>query len=72
MPIYEFECKEGHITSELVKLGTETTKCKTCGAVAKKILSVPAEPIIEGYSYKNLYGLKKDKKGKKDGKKIDK
>ena len=71
MPIYEFQCEEGHITSDLVKMGTETNKCKTCGKPAQKIMSVTADPVIEGYSYKNLYGLggdkKKKKKDKKDG-----
>lgn len=69
MPIYEFECAKGHITSDLVKLDTKSVKCKTCGQLAKKIISVPAEPVIEGYSYKNLYGLKGKKKKEKPKKK---
>ena len=27
MPVYEFECARGHITEELVPMGTKHTKC---------------------------------------------
>ena len=39
MPVYEFECAKGHITENLVPMGTKHTKCAKCHKRAKKILS---------------------------------
>jgi putative FmdB family regulatory protein len=39
MPVYEFECSDGHITEELVRMGTKSTKCSKCSKRAKKIIS---------------------------------
>ena len=30
MPVYEFECAEGHITEDLVPMGTKNTRCTKC------------------------------------------
>lgn len=40
MPIYEFKCKCGKITEELVKMGTESATCPKCGKKSKKIMSI--------------------------------
>lgn len=41
MPLYDFECTkcQHQQPNELVKMGTETTTCKRCGAPTKKLLS---------------------------------
>lgn len=39
MPVYEFECAKGHITEDIVPMGTKHTKCAKCNKRAKKILS---------------------------------
>ena len=39
MPVYEFECAKGHITEELVPMGTKSTQCTKCKKIARKILS---------------------------------
>jgi len=36
MPIYEFECKKGHLTEKIVKMGTEGIKCPKCKLVSKE------------------------------------
>lgn len=30
MPLYEFECKQGHVTEKLVPIGTARVLCETC------------------------------------------
>ena len=39
MPVYEFECPEGTITEELVRMDTKHINCPKCGKRAKKIIS---------------------------------
>ena len=44
MPFYEFECPKGHVTEQLVKIGTEAVPCPDCpenlpATEAKRILS---------------------------------
>jgi putative FmdB family regulatory protein len=39
MPIYEFECPNGTITSKLVKMGTKEIDCPKCHQKARKIIS---------------------------------
>jgi putative FmdB family regulatory protein len=39
MPVYEFECTNGHITEGLVPMGTKSTQCTKCKKKARKILS---------------------------------
>lgn len=59
MPIYQFKCKCGKEVEKIVKIGTKEIKCPVCNGTADKIIS-PSSFIINGYSYKNHYGLKKD------------
>lgn len=48
MPIYEFRCDDGHMTSRLqpVDKRTLTTDCSYCGMNAKRIFSLRAQPVI--------------------------
>jgi putative FmdB family regulatory protein len=66
MPLYEFMCTEcGEVHSDLVKLGTETSKCPKCGSISDKVMSVP-NFVLKGNGWaKDHYGLKKTKKEKK-------
>jgi len=32
MPYYEFECPKGHVTTEIVPMGTKTWPCSACVA----------------------------------------
>lgn len=32
MPLYEFECPQGHVTAEIAPVGTEHMPCSTCVA----------------------------------------
>jgi len=41
MPVFEYECKCGHLTTEITKEPKKTVKCEKCGGRAKKIISVP-------------------------------
>ena len=69
MPIYEYECEncgrlvEHLLTSKEAKI-TTVLECGKCGGPMKKVISA-SNHAIKGYSYKNLYGLKGDKNGKK-------
>jgi putative FmdB family regulatory protein len=36
MPIYTFTCPTGHEHDKIVKLGTESAKCPSCGRRAKR------------------------------------
>jgi putative FmdB family regulatory protein len=72
MPIYEFKCDkcdrlvEHLLTSKEAKI-TTVLECGKCGGAMKKIISAPNH-TIKGFSYKNLYGLKGNKNGKKEDK----
>ena len=43
MPMYEFECQKGHVSEELVSIGTQIVECSKCDtkfpAPAFRILS---------------------------------
>lgn len=40
MPFYTFFCPKCNVTAdELVRMGTETTECKTCGTQTEKLPS---------------------------------
>jgi len=73
MPIYEFKCQSCGHEKEILMLkesdwkGSHKLGCDKCKGVYKKVMSAPNHKI-EGYSYKNSYGLR----GKKDGKTKDK
>jgi putative FmdB family regulatory protein len=47
MPIYEFKCPNGIITTQLVKMGTEEIDCPKCQEKAKKIIS-PCTFVLKG------------------------
>jgi putative FmdB family regulatory protein len=66
VPLYEFECKCGKIRTEFVKMGTETIKCSSCGEDMHKIISASHFHLKGKNWYKDHYGLKSGKKGKKD------
>lgn len=36
MPLYEFECPRGHVTGELVPIGTSHVACSTCVPTGKE------------------------------------
>ncbi|NOR27647.1 MAG: zinc ribbon domain-containing protein [Lutibacter sp.] len=59
MPIYILRCKncEREI-EELVFNKDKIFKCNNCGTVMKKVMSA-SNFVINGYSEKNSYGLKK-------------
>ena len=76
MPIYEFECPQGHITEKLLPFSdVQITDCDKCGAEAKRIMSggvraiwncptdTPSHPrIFGGLMVKNKYGETKLRK----------
>lgn len=56
--IYEFKCKNCHITEEVLPITSkqETTKCKICGSEAKRIIS-KSTFILKGKGWeKDGYG----------------
>jgi putative FmdB family regulatory protein len=55
MPVYEFECAKGHITEELVPMGTKHTTCTKCKKRAKKILSACTFELKGGGWYADGY-----------------
>jgi putative FmdB family regulatory protein len=59
MPVYEFECKNGHITEELVPMGTESTMCATCKKKARKIISTCTFELKGGGWYADGYSSTK-------------
>ena len=56
MPIYKFQCSRGHVTEDLVPMGTEQVTCehvnrkgKTCGRPAtKRAQTSAARPVVSG------------------------
>ncbi|MCP4625945.1 MAG: zinc ribbon domain-containing protein [bacterium] len=71
MPVYEFECSDGHITEELVRMGTKSTKCSKCHKRAKKIISQCSFDLKGGGWYADGYSSKEPPKGSKSSKKSD-
>ncbi|MDA8138565.1 MAG: zinc ribbon domain-containing protein [Desulfobacteraceae bacterium] len=60
MPVYEFECKCGHVFEELVPMGTESHKCPHCKkGEAKKILSPCTFELKGGGWYADGYASNK-------------
>jgi len=37
MPVYEFECPKGHVTEDVVPMGTKEVPCVACAAEAQAI-----------------------------------
>ena len=55
MPIYEYQCREGHVTekfyttfSEAEKDGDKPKTCKVCRRSAKRIVSAPLPGMFFG------------------------
>ena len=46
MPLYEFSCRCGHTTEELVKVGTEEFKCVKCESIMKKLISLSTFKLL--------------------------
>jgi putative FmdB family regulatory protein len=73
MPIYEFECESCGHKKEILILkksdmkGSHKLGCDKCKGMYKKVMSAPNHNI-EGYSYKNGYGLRGNKKNDRPSK----
>jgi putative FmdB family regulatory protein len=65
MPFYEFECANGHITEELVPMGTKYCQCTKCKKKARKILSTCSFELKGGGWYADGYSSTKSKTTKK-------
>ena len=66
MPVYEFECARGHITEELVPMGTSSSvMCTKCNKRAKKILSACTFELKGGGWYADGYSSSRPKGDKK-------
>ena len=65
MPFYEFECADGHITEELVPMGTKTARCAKCRKKAKKIISPCSFELKGGGWYADGYSSRSNKNSKK-------
>jgi putative FmdB family regulatory protein len=61
MPVYEFECANGHITEGLVPMGTKSTQCTKCKKIARKILSTCSFELKGGGWYADGYSSTKSK-----------
>ena len=60
MPVYEFECKCGHVFEELVPMGTKASECPQChNKKAKKIMSPCTFELKGGGWYADGYASTK-------------
>jgi putative FmdB family regulatory protein len=59
MPVYEFECKCGNVTEDIVAMGTEKITCPKCGQPAEKIISPCTFELKGGGWYADGYAAKK-------------
>jgi putative FmdB family regulatory protein len=59
MPVYEFECADGHITEELVPMGKKHTRCTKCNKRARKIISTCSFELKGGGWYADGYSSKR-------------
>ena len=56
MPIYEYACKNGHLTEVFQKLSDKPPKaCPRCGAKLERVLSRTSFQLKGGGWYKDLY-----------------
>ena len=60
MPLYEFECPEGTVTEQFVKMGTEEIVCPKCNQKAKKIMSSCSFELKGSGWYSDGYASKKE------------
>lgn len=44
MPIYEFQCQDGHLSEHLLPISSQARNlpCTQCGSEAKRLISAPA------------------------------
>jgi putative FmdB family regulatory protein len=61
MPVYEFECTNGHISEKLVPMGTKYSQCSKCKKKARKILSTCSFELKGGGWYADGYSSTKSK-----------
>lgn len=61
MPVYEFQCKCGKVTEDLVRMGTETIACPKCGKRATKIMSRCTFELKGGGWYADGYSSTRSK-----------
>lgn len=68
MPIYEFKCNncehkfEGLFITSEEKASINKFRCPSCGSEDKEKLISTCNHVINGYSYKNGYTKKSDKR----------
>lgn len=48
MPLYEYECSDGHVTEQYFykALSLRTIKCEACGMKAVRVMSVPKRDLV--------------------------
>jgi predicted nucleic acid-binding Zn ribbon protein len=62
MPLYEYECSDGHVTERVKSIKVsdqerDTDKCEVCGKPSKLRVSRPNPPILVGRGFHaNDYG----------------
>jgi len=62
MPIYEYECSEGHRFEEIQKISDQPLKaCQACGSPVKKLVSQTAFALKGEGWYQDGYASKKVK-----------
>jgi len=61
MPVYEFECTNGHVSEKLVPMGTKYSQCSKCKKKARKILSSCSFELKGGGWYADGYSSTKSK-----------
>jgi putative FmdB family regulatory protein len=62
MPIYEYECPQGHQHEHLIHWDSPVPPCPQCGALESRRLVSSATPIFKGEGWsRDLYGLSKSK-----------
>jgi putative FmdB family regulatory protein len=56
VPLYEYECPQGHVTEILAGVDSVIrVQCK-CGRISKRIISAPARPVMGGMIYQPIPG----------------
>ena len=56
MPRYAFNCDCGESFTKIVPVGTETSKCGSCGSAAVKVIKASESMLIDvedGYEYRD-------------------
>ena len=65
MPVYEFECPNGHLTEKITRMGTNSVRCSHCDKRAKKIMSTCTFELKGGGWYADGYSSTRSGKGSK-------